>query len=429
MATPSSAIDSSAKSIEKRRWNAFVCQDCRAIFRIPADYEGKGVVCPSCDRMLRLPRCGESTPPLVQVPEDDASDPTIIERKMSEKSTLDAKPLVEKTAPHPLEGTTESKSPQFDAEPMPSSGEWRRRKKHRSRGKNAENEWQQSQNRKLRFSRRIPLAWIWVGGILTAVAIVIAAAALLRPQRDSHAKNDSVLATPFLEIDVVKASGNASAVKQLAQIKEAHKWIETFLQVRKMEDLMPMLRPVDGLEEKTQSYYLNHPLQDQAIEEIDHSSSALLQDGRCFQTQVIVKNQPPRLITLMKIEGEYKVDGESWVGWSEMNVSSLRGKKPLHPVEVRVVLEQESYYNFDFPSSMESRWQSYKLTFPDDGQMLHGYVDRSLPIHQALIPPSDVPSRPMILRIRYRDERSHSSQVLIDSVVAEGWVKDMPRGQ
>lgn len=51
---------------DKSRWCAFVCQDCRAIFRVPADYEGSGVVCPSCDRMLRLPRAGDKIPALVQ---------------------------------------------------------------------------------------------------------------------------------------------------------------------------------------------------------------------------------------------------------------------------------------------------------------------------------------------------------------------------
>jgi hypothetical protein len=48
-------------------------------------------------------------------------------------------------------------------------------------------------------------------------------------------------------------------------------------------------------------------------------------------------------------------------------------------------------------------------------------------MQQKIMPASDVPSQPMILRIRYRDAESHSTQVLIDSVVTDGWVKDMPR--
>ena len=134
-----------------------------------------------------------------------------------------------------------------------------------------------------------------------------------------------------------------------------------------------------------------------------------------------------RMMTLIKNEDRFQIDWESWVGWSEMNVANLRERKPIKPVEVRVNVEAESYYNYDFPSSMESRWQSFKLTFAEDGQILHGYVERLSPLHQVVMPPSDVPSRPMILRIRYRDEESHSSQVLIDSVEAEGWVKDLPR--
>jgi hypothetical protein len=48
-----------------RRWNAFVCPDCRHVFRVPGDYDGRGTVCPACRRMLRLPEADEDTPPLV----------------------------------------------------------------------------------------------------------------------------------------------------------------------------------------------------------------------------------------------------------------------------------------------------------------------------------------------------------------------------
>jgi len=49
---------------DTRRWNAFVCNDCRAIFRVPADYTGKGIVCPRCDRMLRMPTAQDALNPV-----------------------------------------------------------------------------------------------------------------------------------------------------------------------------------------------------------------------------------------------------------------------------------------------------------------------------------------------------------------------------
>ena len=93
---------------------------------------------------------------------------------------------------------------------------------------------------------------------------------------------------------------------------------------------------------------------------------------------------------------------------------------------MRVIVEMVSYYNYDFPNSSELEWQSYRLTFAHSDEVVHGYIERSSPVNDAVRLASDQTSRPMTLRIRYRDETSHPSQVLIDAVVADSWVTDMP---
>lgn len=412
---------------EKKRWNAFVCQDCRAIFRIPADYDGKGVVCPACDRMLRLPRVGETLPELVQsvaVPIEGQSEEWQHRDKHETTNEEERKTELRSPATDVVGELIVTSSP---PEAMPSGGEWRRRKKHRSRGKNAENEWQQSESRETRPDRRIPVGWLWGGAALLMVFVLMIAMSLLQQDKNrviDPVSSDAVL-PPASEEGEEKSQHEA--MLRLSQIKEAHDVIEAFFQARRIEDLMPLLRPASELEEKIRRYYIVHPLPDNQYDGINKQSSTLLAGGRCIETLIRLKNQSTRQMTLVKNGARYQIDWESWVGWSEMNVAKLRDKKPLTPIEVRVNVESESYYNYDFPSSMESRWQSYKLTFAEDGQELHAYVERSSPLNPLLLPPSDVPSRPMILRIRYRGEDSHSSQVLIDSVVTEGWVKDMPR--
>jgi hypothetical protein len=377
--------------------------------------------------MLRFPRSGESIPPLVQPLEEKSTEPTVAEHQSDGESPI-LQQVVEKGsgAHHPID-TVDPEPLRVDAEPLSSGGEWRRRKKHRGRGKSAENEWQQAGNRALRFTRRVPLAWIWAFSVLAVTGLLLMVLSLLQRSDDTASQDTPSMPMPMLLPSTYTNRVDSEAMAQLSQIQDAHQVIEAFFQTRKIEDLLPWLRPVDGIAEKVRGYYLLHPLSDEAFEGIQKESSTLLFGGRCFQTQILVKNQPSRLITLMKIGEHYRIDWESWVGWSEMHVASLRMKKPLQSIEVRVTVERESYYNYDFPTSMESAWQSYKITFPGDNQVLHAYVERSSPLHQQLIPASDVPSRPMILRVRYRDSDSHSSQVLIDSVVAEGWVKDMPQ--
>ena len=50
---------------KSRRWGAFVCPDCRFVFRVPGDHDGVGIVCPSCRRMLRIPVDGDAVAPLM----------------------------------------------------------------------------------------------------------------------------------------------------------------------------------------------------------------------------------------------------------------------------------------------------------------------------------------------------------------------------
>ena len=48
-----------------RRWSGYVCPDCRFVFRVPRDHDGKGIVCPSCRRMLKIPTALDVAPPLL----------------------------------------------------------------------------------------------------------------------------------------------------------------------------------------------------------------------------------------------------------------------------------------------------------------------------------------------------------------------------
>jgi len=60
-----SVPDSETNTEKARRWSAFVCPDCRFVFRVPRDHDGVGIICPSCRRMLRIPGEGDAAPPLI----------------------------------------------------------------------------------------------------------------------------------------------------------------------------------------------------------------------------------------------------------------------------------------------------------------------------------------------------------------------------
>ena len=110
-----------------------------------------------------------------------------------------------------------------------------------------------------------------------------------------------------------------------------------------------------------------------------------------------------------------------------MSFESILENRSTTPVEIRAIVESETYYNFDFPTEAEKEWQSYRLVAIDGSTLLHGYVKRGSELDNQLRLASDERSRPMILRVRHQNEGSQESQVLIDSIVETGWVKDLPK--
>lgn len=424
MASSTPDLQTATEKADKRRWNAFVCQDCRGIFRIPADYSGKGVVCPCCDRMLRIPRAGETVPGLMQsLDENEISQPPQESTPIDEPEPMEEN---ETRLSSTLTETSKQESrPAFPAQAP--GGQLRRRKKHRDRSIDTENDWQQNRGRKIRFSHRIQMIW-WAGAAIlgTSIAVTVMVALLKKPPHDTAAT-----APPFANAPVVlpiadKPQPDAEAAVHLAQLNEGYAVMEKFFAAENIESMMPLLRPVAGLEEKVRQYYQSKPVALKDHQGIEKSTTRFAAGHRMMQSEIRMHDQSTRTITLMKVGDSYRVDWESWVGWSEMDSATLTRIKPTKLTEVRVNVEMVPYYNYDFPNSSESHWQSYRLTFAYSDDFVYGYIERSSPVNDMVRLASDQTSRPMILRIRYRDTTSHPSQVLIDSVVSDSWVAEVP---
>ena len=407
---------------DKRRWNAYVCQDCRGIFRVPADYVGQGVVCPVCDRMLRIPRSGESIPSLVQ---DDFSENAPVVSELAKIEEIDDG-VMESDG---LLADVGEKSPLMTLETMspPPSGERRRRKRQRDRGLDVENSWQQNDGKKiLRFSGRKWVAWWITGAALSLVVIGGIVISMLPddPQPTVVQTPDFVALPPTVEDEDKQAK--EEALRQLKTEREARAAVTKLYQATTVDALLPLLRPVDGLREKVQQYHADKPLTVGEMEGIDEISPIMGHDSKAFFATVRLKNYRTEGVVVIKVGEMFLVDWESWVGWSEMSYQTIIETKPTTPTEVRVIVEPVNYYNFDFPNSSESEWQSYRLNFADGEKELYGYIMRTSELTSQVTPASDQGAKSMILRIRYRDENSHATQVLIDSVVTDGWVKDLP---
>jgi hypothetical protein len=78
------------------------------------------------------------------------------------------------------------------------------------------------------------------------------------------------------------------------------------------------------------------------------------------------------------------------------------------------------YYNFAFAN--DNKWQAYRLTSPDGGNLLYGYAERGSVMNSKLRPSLDNQQTPLMLALKFPENATSNNQVLIEKIVAEGWV-------
>lgn len=412
----------------QRLWNPYVCQDCRAIFRVPSDYPGAGVVCPKCDMMLRLPKVGEA----VQVakkndtpysasyntksPATAMSQSRAFESVITEESSTQAQGLQQEPVMTEIPNAVKVKA-------FPQQGEApHHRKKHRRKPGVEELEWQESSKKPVFMissvlARRILFATI---GMSFVLLLLLASSFFQRKPKASFA-----IAAPVI-IKLTPATQTSPGIDHAKYVNDfpaIEKLVKEFLEARTPEEMLLHVRQSAMIKDRILKYYQRHSFHVLGFSRIDLAAIEFSDDGNVTTAPVVTADFSQSGITLIRENGQYAVDWESWVGWSEMTFDELMQAKPTAPLEMRVIMEAESYYNFDFPPDQERLWQSYRLVAPDGMALLHGYVAKASDLDNALRLSSDQTSKKTILRIKYREDSANGKQVLIDSIVADSWLK------
>lgn len=415
----------------KRRWNAFVCQDCRSIFRIPANYNGKGVVCPQCERMLRIPLAGEVIPALVQSSADHEEESRQVVSSMEHMDSFaESSPPSETLSTRASNISNPPHTVPF-TQPLVSqeSHKGRRRKKHRSR--DAENDWQSHPSKRLRFSQKKNLLHWWIASAALVILLFIIMAVLLMDQQRHSEVAEKAYSSSIPEslafVQEQKERLAQEQQKKVAILQQGYSCAESFLRAKNVDEILPWIRKSDHSEEVLTAG-LSRIIDDKWRDgELDRQTMVAIEQDRIIQFTIKKAGLGSKAIILVKEQDRYLVDWESWMGWSEMNYDQIQQNKPIKPVVVRVFVELESYYNFDFPPSEESEWQSFRLNFPNEDRFVYGYLRRDDPLMDRMRVASPDYNGAMTLTIRYKESGSHASQMMIDGIISNSWVKGFSR--
>ena len=386
----------SATQESARRWSGYVCPDCRFVFRVPRDHDGKGLICPSCRRLLRIPGPEDVPPPLlaplraVETPRHDASDP---EARPPESEESD--------------GTRRVR---------------RRRKKSRSKGLDGTPSWESAQRR--RRGESLPLSW-WLGG--GSVLMLGCVAALwwafshepetITPQttasRPANAPPADSPAAEITELPEVMRRGE-SAVRE-----EAEPLARTFLEARHIDEILPLVRHPERVRTRLLRDHPDGTVEPRGMTRF-HDTVGASYHGNMVAFTIVTGDLDSTQLAFIDTPDGLKIDWESYYGWSDLPWETFLNEKPTQASSFRVILGPVEYYNFDFTD--DRKWQSFRIESPDAEHQLYGYVERGSVLHERLRPAGDAKRMPMILELKFPPAAQGRNQVLIERLVTEGWV-------
>lgn len=353
-----------------RRWTAFVCPDCRFVFRVPREHNGRGVVCPGCRRVLKIPTTDDPQPALVVPLTPD------------------------------------------------SSGQVKKRKRRRGGSdRNTEDQWSHQESTGGRRERR-QMFWM-LGGGGTLFALVVAG--VLRAMLGGNPTPAVVQAamdekTPAAE--VVPASVQLTDAEFLAA---AEPLARAFLTAENSDQLLPLVRKPETTGPRIQSHFPDGKIEAPGMAAFNTRLDVTRQ-GAALSVLVRTDDMLEKRLSYFPTAEGLKIDWESWAGWSDMPWQEFLATKPEQATMFRVVLSPVEYYNFGFTD--DRKWQSYRLISPDGEHSLYGYVERGLPLDLNLRLSPDRKQSDLTLLLKFPPTAASHNQVLITQMLAEGWVLD-----
>ncbi len=299
----------------------------------------------------------------------------------------------------------------------------RRRKRRSRRGEGHSWDSAGGHGRKSRRGEKRQMVWMLVGGSTLLVLIVAGVLAAMSGGPSSDAMPDTGAAGK----DAGQPDKQAVTVRSDAELlRIAEPMAKTFLNATTVDALLPHVREPGRAKERMRRLHpdgtVNAP--GMAAFNIDFQ---VVNQGNISSVRVRTRDYEDRRMSFVETADGLKIDWEGWSGWSEMGWEEFLTEKPKTPVLFRVVLSDVDYYNMAFRD--ESKWRSYRLESPDGSDFVYGYAERDSVTDARLRPSPDVKRVTCTLRLRFPDEGESRNQVIVDRVLADGWVLETEDSQ
>lgn len=416
-----------------KRWVGYVCPECYMIFRMEVGNGGRRAQCPGCQALVVLggkvpvgpapeeARSGDEEPEVVAagpaepVParQESEVEPESVASLPGESRPGGAQAVGGEGGPEESRGMPARDESETREREDAARGAKRRKKVRKRKGKPREPAWEK-QVRKKKMKR---MGWVTPVAAILALMAVGAGVAYWARSIVGWGGDEPVVVRGGLE--VVDEGIPETGVDTDVGVEDLAVVVEAFLGAKTVNELLETVRDRERLEPSIRRYYAEGyaPVPVRQIA----PDGQLQTTGGLFSVLVELPDFSRKPIALAREGDGFLVDWESWVGYSEMRWDEFMRRRPTEPALFRVKTQQLDYYNFDF--SDDKNWQSFRLESPDGEHTLYAYVPRYSAMVQELKPlnPKVVTST-HTLRLRYAEGASRPDQVLVEEVIASGWV-------
>lgn len=200
--------------------------------------------------------------------------------------------------------------------------------------------------------------------------------------------------------------------------------MQTYWQAQSWQDKLPLVRDPASVGPRMQDFYEVQKQSDPVSGRLEGSLRFRFNGAEVVTLSYSSSrvNGKVEVAMLKDASGQWKIDWESYTGYSEMAWDQFKKTRPPESKLFRTFAGPGEYWNFEF--SDEGKYLSVHMLSPDGLVSMHGYCEResSLGREVASVLSRTAGKQPLIFRLAFPDKAESDHCVRILGLVAERWL-------
>lgn len=179
----------------------------------------------------------------------------------------------------------------------------------------------------------------------------------------------------------------------------------------------------ENIEEKMKKHYdgVNVIWTDEMIAENEFESEADGEKGTV--TRTLKSNTQDRdIYSLRKVDNKWKINWEASVGYNEMNLVEFQAVRPSTPVELRLNIELDDYYNYELRNA-QGEYYSLQVFEDQTQETFNVYIKKDTSDGKAIFEELKSGARKKITLTMYIPDyfKSGGNIALVDKIISLNW--------